>query len=130
MSGLEPRHPQTPKTRPLSHKRSALVASLDIGTSKIACLIARLTPRSPSDVLRGRTHAIEVIGFSQIQSRGIKAGAVIDLAEGEQRGAPRRRRSPKRMAKVQVESVLRVGVRRPAARRARRSLRRMCTAAR
>jgi cell division ATPase FtsA len=31
--------------KPLSPKRSALVAALDVGTSKIACLIARLKPQ-------------------------------------------------------------------------------------
>ena len=34
----------TPKMKPISPRRSALVAALDIGTSKIACLIARLRP--------------------------------------------------------------------------------------
>src|ERR1700743_3968611 len=77
---------QTPKTRPVSQKRTALVASLDIGTSKIACMIARLTPCPPSDALRGRSHAVELIGYSQIQSRGVKAGAVVDLGECEQAG--------------------------------------------
>ena len=40
---------QTPKTRPMPQKRTALVASLDIGTSKIACLIARLRPCPPNE---------------------------------------------------------------------------------
>ena len=40
MSSLH--HGMTPKTKPLSPKRSALVAVLDVGTSKIACLIAKL----------------------------------------------------------------------------------------
>ena len=74
---------QTPKTRPMPQKRTALVASLDIGTSKIACRIARLKPCPPNDALRGRSHAVELIGYSQIQSRGVKAGAVVDLAECE-----------------------------------------------
>src|SRR6201990_3691136 len=96
---------QTPKTRPVSQKRTALVASLDIGTSKIACMIARLTPCLPSEALRGRSHAIELIGYSQIQSRGVKAGAVVDLAECEQ--AVRHAVAlAERMAKVRVESVL------------------------
>ena len=82
MTGLD-RH-QTPKTRPMPQKRTALAASLDIGTSKIACMIARLKPCPPSDALRGRSHAVELIGYSQIQSRGVKAGAVVDLAECEQ----------------------------------------------
>src|SRR5258707_862866 len=73
MTGLD--RNQTPKTRPMPQKRTALVASLDIGTSKIACMIARLRPCPPSGALRGRTHAVELIGYSQIQSRGVKAGS-------------------------------------------------------
>jgi cell division protein FtsA len=103
MTGLD--RAQTPKTRPMPHKRTALVASLDIGTSKIACMIARLKPCAPSDALRGRTHVAELIGYSQIQSRGVKAGAVVDLNECEQ--AVRQAVSlAERMAKVRVESVL------------------------
>ena len=95
----------TPKAKPMPHKRSALAASLDIGTSKIACMIARLKPCPPSDALRGRSHAAELIGYSQIQSRGVKAGAVVDLAECEQ--AVRQAVAlAERMAKLRVESVL------------------------
>src|SRR6478672_11832635 len=103
MSGFDRK--QTPKTRPMPQKRTALVASLDIGTSKIACMIARLRPCPPSEALRGRSHAAELIGYSQIQSRGVKSGAVVDLAECEQ--AVRHAVSlAERMAKVRVESVL------------------------
>src|SRR6201982_486623 len=103
MSGLERR--QTPKTRAMPQKRTALVASLDIGTSKIACMIARLKPCPPSDALRGRSNAVELIGYSQIQSRGVKPDAVIDLAECEQ--AVRQAVAlAERMARVRVESVL------------------------
>src|SRR6201981_2428518 len=103
MTGLDRYH--TPKTRPMSNKRAALVACLDIGTSKIACMIARLKPCPPKDALRGRTHAVELIGYSQIQSRGVKAGGVVDLAECEQ--AVRQAVAlAERMAKVRVESVL------------------------
>src|ERR1043165_7319659 len=73
-----------PKMKPLSPKRSALVAALDLGTSKISCLIAKLTPNAPQDVLRRRTHAIEVIGFSHTGARGMKAGNVVDLVEAEE----------------------------------------------
>src|ERR1700744_5961407 len=96
---------QTPKTRPMPQKRTALVASLDIGTSKIACMIARLRPCPPNEALRGRSHAVELIGYSQIQSRGVKAGAVVDLAGCEQ--AVRQAVAlAEKMAKVRVESVL------------------------
>src|SRR5262249_22305435 len=74
----------TPKTRPLSPKRSALVAALDVGTSKIACLIARLKPQAPQDVLRRRSHTVEVVGFGHTVARGMKSGVVIDLSEAEQ----------------------------------------------
>src|ERR1700739_4083470 len=103
MTGLD--RSQTPKTRPMPQKRTALVASLDIGTSKIACMTARSKPCPPSDALRERSHAVELIGYSQIQSRGVKAGSVVDLAECEQ--AVRQAVAlAERMAKVQVESVL------------------------
>jgi len=96
---------QVPKTRPMPQNRTALVASLDIGTSKIACMIARLKPCPPNEALRGRSHAVELIGYSQIQSRGVKAGAVVDLAECEQ--AVRQAVAlAEDMAKVRVESVL------------------------
>src|SRR6185312_7643966 len=69
------------------------------------CLIARLKPCAPSDALRGRSHAVELIGYSHIQSRGVKAGAVVDMTECEQ--AVRHAVAlAERMAKVRVESVL------------------------
>src|SRR5438309_9971775 len=103
MTGLD--RSQTPKTRPVSSKRTALVASLDIGTSKIACMIARLKPCPPSDALRGRSHAAELIGYSQIQSHGVKAGAVVDLSECEQAVRPAVPLAA-RMASVRAESLL------------------------
>ena len=95
----------TPKMRRMSSSRTALVAVLDIGTSKIACLIARMKPCSPRDALIGRSHAIDVIGLSYIQSRGIKAGAVVDLNEAEQ-SVRQAVSMAERMAGVRVESVL------------------------
>ena len=96
----------TPKMkRPVASNRPTLVAGLDIGTSKIACLIGRLRPCQSRDALVGRSHAIDVIGFSHIQSRGIKAGAVVDAAEAEQ--AVRQAVAlAEQMAGVRVESVL------------------------
>src|SRR5260370_27529578 len=73
----------TPKMRPVAPKRTALIAALDVGTSKIACLIAKLKPQPPQEVLRRRSHAIEVIGFSHTESFGMKAGYVVDLVEAE-----------------------------------------------
>jgi len=95
----------TPKMKPVSPKRSALVAALDIGTSKIACLIARLKPHPPQEVLRRRSHAVEVIGFSHTGARGMKAGNVVDLVEAEE--AVRHAVDlAERSAHRQVESVI------------------------
>ncbi|PAY03970.1 cell division protein FtsA [Bradyrhizobium sp. UFLA03-84] len=102
MTGLD--RNLTPKTRPMQ-KRTAMVASLDVGSSKIACMIARLKPSPPNEALRGRTHAVELIGYSQIQSRGVKAGSVVDLAECE-KAVRHAVALAERMAKVRVESVL------------------------
>lgn len=95
----------TPKMRPVAPRRSALIAALDIGTDKLVCLIARLKPRPPQDVLRRRSHAIEVIGFSHVESRGIKAGAVIDPAEAET-AIRRAVEVAERMARCQIEAVV------------------------
>jgi cell division protein FtsA len=95
----------TPKMKPLSPRRSALVAVLDVGTSKIACLIARLKPQPPKDVLRRRTHTIEVLGFGHTLARGMKAGVVVDLADAEE--AMRQAVDlAERSAKMQLESVV------------------------
>lgn len=102
------RHGVTPKMRPLSPKRAAVVAGLDVGTSKIACLIARLKPAPAQDVLPRRTHSIEVLGIGHTRSAGIKAGHVVDLAEAE--NAIRHAvAAAERMAGVRLESVV-VGV--------------------
>ena len=95
----------TPKTRPLNPKRSALIAALDVGTSKIACLIARLKPQPPQHVLRRRSHAVEVIGFGHTLARGVKGGAVVDLTTVED--ALRQAIDlAERSAKLQLEQVI------------------------
>src|SRR5881227_2031585 len=77
-------HGLAPKMKPISRKRSAIVCALDIGTSKIVCVIARLKPRAPQDVLPRRTHAVEVLGIGHTQALGMKAGTVADIAAAEE----------------------------------------------
>jgi len=99
------RYGLTPKTKPLSPKRTSIVAALDIGTSKVACLIARLKPHPPQDVLRRRSHSVEVLGIGHTIAAGMKAGTVADLAEAEE--AVRHALDlAERMAEVQLESVM------------------------
>src|SRR5262249_12618941 len=95
----------TPKMKPVSPRRSALVVALDIGTSKIACLIAKLRPNAQGEALRRRSHSIEVLGFSHTISHGIKGGAVVDLAAAE--AAVRNAVDlAERSAKVQVDAIV------------------------
>jgi cell division protein FtsA len=95
----------TPRMRPLSARKGAILSVLDVGTSKVACLIARLMPAEASDTLRGRTHRVRILGIGHQRSRGIKGGAVIDMEEAE--SAIRLAvDAAERMAQVQVESVI------------------------
>lgn len=94
-----------PRMRPLNPRRSAVVAALDIGSSKIVCLIARLKPLAEGETMRGRSHAIELIGFGQTRARGIKAGTVVDMAHAEE--AIRRAVDlAERSAKVEIASIV------------------------
>ena len=95
----------TPKMKPVSAKRTATVVALDVGTSKIACMVAKLKPQVPQEVLRRRTHAIEIKGISHTVARGMKAGAVVDLSETEH-AISHAVDLAERMARVQVESVI------------------------
>ncbi len=99
------RYGLTPKMKPVSPRRSAILCVLDIGTSKIVCMIVRLRPRTGSDVLPNRSHRAEVIGFGHTRSRGIKAGGVADMlaAEAAIRQAVH---AAEEMAQVQVASVI------------------------
>jgi cell division protein FtsA len=91
--------------RPVSPKRAAVVGALDIGTSKVACVIARLKPHPPQEVLRRRSHGVEILGIGHTAARGMKAGTIVDLAEAEEtiRQAVD---LAERMASVQLESVV------------------------
>ena len=67
----------------LSTGRSTLVSVLDVGSSKVVCVIAKLRPQTGSAVLPGRSHAVEILGFGHQRSRGIKSGVVVDMDEAE-----------------------------------------------
>lgn len=94
-----------PHMKPLSVKKPTIATILDVGTSKICCLVARLVPREESAVLPGRTHRIEVIGAGHQRSRGIKSGVVTDLDSAEQ-AIRQAVDTAERMAGVTVESLI------------------------
>ncbi len=98
-------HGLTPKMKPISLRRSALVAALDVGSSKVACLIARLRPHSPQQVLTRRSHAVEVVGYGHAAARGTKAGGVVNLAQAEE-AIRQAVDGAERMASFEIESVV------------------------
>ncbi|MEM8749123.1 MAG: cell division protein FtsA [Pseudomonadota bacterium] len=68
----------------LSSSRSTTISVLDVGSSKICCMIAKLRPRGDSVVLPGRSHTVEVLGFGHQRAQGIKSGVVVDMDDAEQ----------------------------------------------
>jgi cell division protein FtsA len=96
---------QPPRMRPVSTRKTALLSVLDVGTSKVVCLVARLDPMEPSDMLRARTHRCRILGIGHQRSAGVKGGMIVDMDEAE--NAIRRAvDAAERMAGVQVESVI------------------------
>jgi len=67
-----------------SGRRTRLLTVLDVGSSKVSCVIARLRPRDESAFLPGRTHRMDVLGIGYQKSRGVKSGVVVDLDAAEQ----------------------------------------------
>ena len=56
------------------YKPGSVVAALDVGSSKIACFIARISNEEGD---------MEVVGVGHQSSKGIKNGSVIDLNKAE-----------------------------------------------
>ncbi|PWV99241.1 cell division protein FtsA [Hoeflea marina] len=94
-----------PRLKPLSSKRPSIVTVLDIGSSKVVCMIGRLTPVEAVELLAGRTHKIEILGIGHQKSRGLKAGVIADMdaVESSVRLAVD---AAERMAGVTVESLI------------------------
>lgn len=94
-----------PRLKPLSPRRSATLAALDVGTSKIACLIARLTPAGEVAPGDWRTHRIRVVGIGHQRSLGVKHGLVVDMDEAE-RAIRQTVDAAERMAGMQIDRVV------------------------
>lgn len=63
--------------------RSGTLTVLDVGSSKVCCVIAKLKPCEDGKLLRGRSHRIQVIGIGHQKSEGVKSGVVVDLDRAE-----------------------------------------------
>jgi len=85
-------------------KRQHIVTALDIGTSKVCCLIGKTTSVPDWFEGKGETVQFEVLGFDHTRAEGLKAGMVTHLDSAEQciRAAVD---AAERMAGVTVEDV-------------------------
>jgi cell division protein FtsA len=91
-------------TTTIKSKRQRIVTALDIGTSKICCLIAKTSPAPDWFEGKGEAVQFEVLGFDHTRAEGLKAGMVahLDRAEACIRSAVD---AAERMAGVTVEDV-------------------------
>ncbi|MCT8996881.1 cell division protein FtsA [Chelativorans intermedius] len=64
--------------------RSGILTVLDVGSSKVCCIIAKLLPSEGGRALSHRTHRIRVIGIGHQKSEGVKSGVIVDLDRAEQ----------------------------------------------
>lgn len=58
--------------------KNGVIAGLDIGTSQISCLIARVESDRASHAQRPR-----ILGVGHHESKGVKAGAIVNMADAE-----------------------------------------------
>lgn len=65
-------------------RRSGIITVLDIGSSKVCCIIAKLLPNEGAVALSHRTHRIKVIGIGHQKSEGVKSGVIVNLEKAEQ----------------------------------------------
>lgn len=86
-----------------SGSRPSIIAALDVGSTKVCCLIAKVASvRRPNSA--GRSQELQVIGMGHQLARGIKNGAVVDMDAAE-RAIRAAVDAAERMADVTVESV-------------------------
>ncbi|GGK30078.1 cell division protein FtsA [Salinarimonas ramus] len=94
-----------PRLKPLSARKSAILSVLDVGTSKIVCLVAQLQPWEGAEGLTNRTHLARILGIGHHRSVGLKGGAIVDL-EAVEASIRHAVHAAERMAKVEIQSVI------------------------
>ena len=112
--------------KPVSPRRAAVVAGLDIGTSKVVCLIARLEPQAPQDVLRRRSHGVRLLAFAHTAAQRNEGRLGRRLGRKPSRWSARQSTLPKACAGVQLRVSRGVDVGRPSRQRTLRREHRSC----
>jgi len=92
------------KTKTASSGRSVIVAALDIGSTKVCCLIARISNSELIVDVGAVNDGLKILGFGHHRSDGLRSGAVVDMeaAEASVRAAVDH---AERMAGVTISSV-------------------------
>jgi len=90
--------------------RRGVVAVLDIGSTKISCLVLQFTPGAEQiaegEARRGLTHgAFRVIGAATTRSRGVRTGEIAQMDETE-RAIRTAVQAAQKMAGVRVDHVI------------------------
>ena len=63
--------------------KGGLVAALDIGSTKISCLIAEAVPARHCIADNEDRHNLKILGVGHQISRGVRAGAIVNIDEAE-----------------------------------------------
>jgi cell division protein FtsA len=63
--------------------KGGLVAALDIGSTKISCLIAEAVPARHRIPDSDERHSLKVLGVGHQLSRGVRSGAIVNIDEAE-----------------------------------------------
>jgi cell division protein FtsA len=88
----------------LGAARSGLVAALDIGSTKISCIIGEVVSQNRRTVDGKEASALRILGFGCQASRGTRNGSIVDLDRAE-RAIRLAVDAAERMAKRTITSV-------------------------
>jgi len=86
-------------------RREGIVSVLDVGSSKVACLIAKLTRADQSPMFRHRTHDVAILGYGVQCAYGVKSGTIVDMQSAE-RSIKLAIDAAERMAGITIDSII------------------------
>ncbi len=75
-------HGKTQGRTPVAPK-GAVVAALDVGSTKISCLIAEVQPPKHKSSDGQEHNVLRILGFGHHLSRGVRGGAIVNVDEAE-----------------------------------------------
>jgi cell division protein FtsA len=84
--------------------KSSLVAALDVGSTKIGCIIGEVVSQNRRSADGKEASALRILGFGCQASRGTRSGAIVDLDQAE-RAIRLAVDAAERMAKRTITSV-------------------------